>query len=260
MNTSQYQPVATPTYNFNASQSVPQPAAQPAQQTAQQILGTIFTLMSEQDEKLKKLCQEQLVLLQNPTIEPFNALVAQQYVRFTNFNLEILRRFFSIDPRLILFCYLFIRRLLKEQMDIELRSIAELNQKVILDPPDLARLTHLTTELQLQMRQLELYHAELQQLLGQNQTPPVIAALVIKKQPFPTVISKLKQLGDDQLTILLLTGAMPNFQIQSTCKATLLGDTATASSSKGKNFYFCFSNFFIIIIHLQLLYDNLILI
>eukprot|EP01113_Clastostelium_recurvatum_P039101 TRINITY_DN5930_c0_g1_i3.p1 TRINITY_DN5930_c0_g1~~TRINITY_DN5930_c0_g1_i3.p1 ORF type:complete len:634 (-),score=194.11 TRINITY_DN5930_c0_g1_i3:203-2104(-) len=174
--------------------------AQPAQQTAQQILGTIYTLMTEQEDKLKKMCTEQLELLRNPQMEPFNNLVAQQ-------------------------------RLLKEQMDIELRSLMELNQKVILDPPDLARMYLLTTELQLQMRQLELYHAELQQLLGQS-SAACIAALVIKKQPFPIVISKLKQLNDDQLTVYMLTGAYPNFQIMSSVKATLICDTHNPSSSK----------------------------
>eukprot|EP01112_Ceratiomyxa_fruticulosa_P021758 TRINITY_DN7779_c0_g1_i1.p1 TRINITY_DN7779_c0_g1~~TRINITY_DN7779_c0_g1_i1.p1 ORF type:complete len:658 (-),score=121.45 TRINITY_DN7779_c0_g1_i1:165-2138(-) len=177
------------------------PQSQPAQQTAQQILGTIYTLMTEQDDKLRKLCQEQQALLQNPQIEPFNAMVTQQ-------------------------------RVLKEQMDIELRALSELNQKVILDPPDLARMHLLNTELQVQMRQLELYHAELQQLLGQAPALPCIAALVIKKQPFPVVISKGKQLSEEQLTVNLLTGAQPNFQLVSAVRATLICDTHNPSNSK----------------------------
>lgn len=112
-------------------------------------------------------------------------------------------------------------------METELRALQHLNQQVILDPPDLARLMVLLQDLRIQMKQLELYHNELQQLLTPQPTPQPVAALVISKQPFPVVISKGKQLTEEQLTVRLLTGASPSSQAAPTAavKATLLCDT-----------------------------------
>lgn len=48
---------------------------------------------------------------------------------------------------------------------------------------------------------------ELQQLTQpQGSTPQVVAALVVRKQPFPVVITKGKQLSEGQLAVQLLTG------------------------------------------------------
>lgn len=59
----------------------------------------IYSLLTEQDEKLKKIHQEQAQLLQQPQLEVYNALSAQQ-------------------------------RTLKEQMDAEVRALTQLNQQV----------------------------------------------------------------------------------------------------------------------------------
>lgn len=174
----------------------PHPTPQPpqAQQTAQQILGTIYQLLMEQDEKLKKLHQDQLQFLQQPLPEPFNVLAATQ-------------------------------RSLREQMETEMRALVQLTQQVIMDPPDLARMMVLQQELRIQMKQLELYQAELQQLVQPQAPAQPIAALVIRKQPFPVVISKGKQLGEEQLSVQLLTGAFNSPSPVSPVKATLLCDT-----------------------------------
>lgn len=174
----------------------PHPTPQPpqAQQTAQQILGTIYQLLMEQDEKLKKLHQEQLQFLQQPIPDHFNALAASQ-------------------------------RTLREQMETEMRALVQLTQQVIMDPPDLARMMVLQQELRIQMKQLELYQAELQQLVQPQAPAQPIAALVLRKQPFPVVISKGKQLGEEQLSVQLLTGAFNSPAPVSPVKATLLCDT-----------------------------------
>eukprot|EP00026_Physarum_polycephalum_P002638 Phypoly_transcript_02646.p1 GENE.Phypoly_transcript_02646~~Phypoly_transcript_02646.p1 ORF type:complete len:603 (+),score=111.89 Phypoly_transcript_02646:163-1971(+) len=183
-----------------APQLPPQPVPQPiqAQQTAQQILGTIYSLLTEQDEKLKKIHHEQAQLLQQPQVEPYNALTAQQ-------------------------------RALKEQMDAEVRALTQLSQQVIMDPPDLARLVVLQQELRIQIKQLELYIMELQQLTQQG-GGQVVAALVVRKQPFPVVITKGKQLSEGQLAVQLLTGANPTVTSTGPVKATLLCESHNPST------------------------------
>jgi len=184
-----------------APQLPPQPVPQPvqAQQTAQQILGTIYSLLTEQDEKLKKIHHEQGQLLQQPQLDAYNALAGQQ-------------------------------RSLKEQMDAEVRALTQLSQQVIMDPPDLARLVVLQQELRIQIKQLELYCLELQQLTQPQGTAQVVAALVVRKQPFPVVITKGKQLSEGQLAVQLLTGAAPTVSSTGPVKATLLCDSHNPST------------------------------
>ncbi len=57
-----------------------------------------------------------------------------------------------------------------------------------------------------------------------------LASLVIIKQPFPLVISKAKQLGEDQFQVQLLTSSGVSVQQVSQVKASMLTDVA---SSKG---------------------------
>jgi len=192
---------STSSNNHTTPSLPPQPIPQPPQahQSAQQILATIYTLLHEQDEKLKRIATEQAQLLQQPQLDVYNGIAAQL-------------------------------RALREQMETELRALQHLNQQVILDPPDLARLMILLQDLRIQMKQLELYHNELQQLLQPQPTIQPIAALVICKQPFPVVITKGKQLGEEQLTVRLLTGASSQAVPAAAVKATLLSDTHSAPS------------------------------
>lgn len=48
---------------------------------------------------------------------------------------------------------------------------------------------------------------ELQQLTQPQASAQPVAALVVRKQPFPVVITKGKQLSEGQLSVQLLTGA-----------------------------------------------------
>lgn len=59
----------------------------------------IYSLLTEQDEKLKKVHHEQAQLLQQPQLDAYNALSTQQ-------------------------------RALKEQMDAEVRALTQLSQQV----------------------------------------------------------------------------------------------------------------------------------
>eukprot|EP01111_Echinosteliopsis_oligospora_P017924 TRINITY_DN7965_c0_g1_i1.p1 TRINITY_DN7965_c0_g1~~TRINITY_DN7965_c0_g1_i1.p1 ORF type:complete len:497 (-),score=139.14 TRINITY_DN7965_c0_g1_i1:105-1595(-) len=186
----------------SSPQLPPQPPPQPVQahQTSQQILGTIYSLLTEQDEKLKRIYQDQHALLQAPQLESYHAISALQ-------------------------------RSLRDQMDSEHKALLQLNCQVIMEPADLARMMILQQELRIQMKQLELYNQELNQLTQPptNLSQP-IAALVVRKQPFPVVITKGKQLSEGQLSVQLLTGAAPTVTPTGAAKATLLSDVHNPSS------------------------------
>lgn len=61
-----------------------------------------------------------------------------------------------------------------------------------------------------------------------------LATLVIVKQPFPTVISKNKQLPDEQLQVQLLTSSNLKVQSISQMKAVLLSDAAHGKGATSK--------------------------
>jgi hypothetical protein len=61
-----------------------------------------------------------------------------------------------------------------------------------------------------------------------------LATLVVLKQPFPTVISKNKQIPDDQLQVQLLTSSNLRVQSISQVKAVLLCDTSHGKGATSK--------------------------
>lgn len=97
----------------------------------------------------------------------------------------------------------------------------------------------LLQDLRIQQRQLELFQSELQQFMSSQDnskwyTSTAIfklkflcshAALVITKQPFPMVISKFKQLQEEQLVVQLLSGANVDFVSFGQVKAELICHT-----------------------------------
>eukprot|EP01133_Synstelium_polycarpum_P003844 gene3844-4438_t len=115
---------------------------------------------------------------------------------------------------------------LSNQMNTEMSALDATKKGMILDPTDLAKLFALKQDLQIQFKQLALLNQEVSLTLnpGTPQSKPNIA-LVLKTQPFPIVITKGKQLGENQLVVQILTGARSNFHINGPVKATLLCDS-----------------------------------
>lgn len=74
------------------------------------------------------------------------------------------------------------------------------------------------------------YVLELQQLTQPQSAAQVVAALVVRKQPFPVVITKGKQLSEGQLSVQLLTGAAPTVSPTAAAKATLLCESHNPST------------------------------
>jgi len=119
------------------------------------------------------------------------------------------------------------------QMEAQMKALFILPQQFLLSSPDIARVRILKSELHKQMKQLELYREELRNL-QENTSPSVpLAALVIIRQPFPTVIRKGKQFGEDQLTVQLLTGACNDLSMRGYNDVGLPHITATLLLDNG---------------------------
>ncbi len=63
------------------------------------------------------------------------------------------------------------QKTLKEHLESELKALQQLFDQVILEPPDLQRLFWLRQDLEVQLKQLELLIAELNQLVQPSPTP-----------------------------------------------------------------------------------------
>lgn len=93
----------------------------------------------------------------------------------------------------------------------------------VIDPALLARVTALRKQIEAQQKHVNVLAKELE--AGPQHIGAVcVAELLIIKDPFPMIITKGKQLDDDQLTVKLLTGTMPNYEGVSTVKASLALD------------------------------------
>jgi len=100
----------------------------------------------------------------------------------------------------------------------------QLYDHVVLEPPDLQKLFNLRSDLELQVKQMELLMSEIQTLV-QPAPNQCFASLVIIKQPFPFVISKNKQIHpEDMLQVQLITGATLQIQSFSPVRASLVVD------------------------------------
>lgn len=123
---------------------------------------------------------------------------------------------------------------LKGEIDDEVLVLYNLNQTTILDPSNIHSLYWLHSELHIQLRQLELFHAELQSLLAPG-SHNCFAAIVVIKQPFPEVVTKNKQLGNDALVVKLLSGSNTQFISVSPIQCILVSEQAvqTKATSDG---------------------------
>lgn len=121
---------------------------------------------------------------------------------------------------------------LKTEIDEEIIVLYNLNQTTILDAPNIHSLYWLHQELHIQLRQLELFHTELQSLLTPG-NHNCFAALVVLKQPFPDVITKNKQLGNDALVVKLLSGSNTQFISVSAVQCILVSEQAIPTKSAG---------------------------
>eukprot|EP01132_Coremiostelium_polycephalum_P005010 gene5010-6239_t len=174
----------------------------------QPILDTIYKLLSEQEQSLVQMIHEQSILLNrlpNPLDEN---------------TLQLLRNLSQKQVGI------------SNQMNTEMSALDATKKGMILEPTDLAKLFALKQDLHIQYKQLSLLHAEIQAILNpQHASTKPNVALVMKTQPFPVVISKGKQLGENQLVVQILTGARSNFHINGPVKATLICDSHPTSKN-----------------------------
>jgi EF-hand fold domain/STATa Immunoglobulin-like domain/SH2 domain/Dictyostelium STAT, coiled coil len=90
-------------------------------------------------------------------------------------------------------------------------QLTRLLNECVLAPSDVQEVLNVQNELQMELRQLELYKSELEALKrGDNAQPQCYAALVIVKQPFPKAVKKGAKVagsGEDSAVVRMLTGA-----------------------------------------------------
>lgn len=113
---------------------------------------------------------------------------------------------------------------LKQKLEEELQYLHKINRTYVLEPQDLHKYTFLRQELELQLQQLELFMRELQLLL-QPPAPRCIAALAILRQPFPMVITKSKELSEQNLQVQLFTGSAVDITNYGSVRASMIIDS-----------------------------------
>jgi hypothetical protein len=151
---------------------------------------------------------------------------------------------------------------LKQRLEEELQYLHKINRTYVLEPQDLHKYTFLRQELELQLQQLELFMRELQLLLQPpaprwypSPCMPLwclsccdrtvvlyvvvvrllrltlfwsfpgnysIAALAILKQPFPMVITKSKELSEQNLQVQLYTGSAVDITNYGSVRASMV--------------------------------------
>ena len=112
--------------------------------TSTQLINRMIQLHTEQEVVLKMMRQKQKNLFQNPTVEVYQQLSNEQ-------------------------------KELKEKLDYEIKSVNILFQQTLLQPGELHRVEYLKDQFQLQLKQLELYYYELEQLrLQRRATRPFV--------------------------------------------------------------------------------------
>jgi hypothetical protein len=160
--------------------------------SATKYISQINENLQQQKQKLELMKQQQRGVLNQSTPQAFVALETEQ-------------------------------KLLKNQIDEQLKALQQIYCKFLLSPQDLHSVYQLHSELQLQLKQLELLYVELQLLVNPSHIP-CFAALAIVRQPFPDVYSKGKQLSSDSLVVQLLTGTAINIKSFSNVRAVISHD------------------------------------
>lgn len=170
-----------------------------------QVLIDIQKYLIEQKERIEKLYhnQQQLLAMQPPKVEIYNSLLEEH-------------------------------KNLKSQIDNEFQALHQLYEQFVLEPPDLQRHNYLKQDLEVQRRQLDLLSQELGLLVQPVNPRPCLCSLVILKQPFPLVISKNKQLPEDQLQVQLITSSNVSIVSVSQVKASILSEVTQGKGSTAK--------------------------
>ena len=133
-----------PTPNINTLNIKPEAPPPPTTdvQTSTQLINRMIQLQTEQEQQLKKMREQQKQLFQNPSVELYQQLSNEQ-------------------------------KEIKEKLDYELKSVNVLLTQTLLQPGELHRVDYLKTEFNLQLKQLELYYYEIEQLrLQRRATKP----------------------------------------------------------------------------------------
>mmetsp|Transcript_19777 Transcript_19777/g.27602 ORF Transcript_19777/g.27602 Transcript_19777/m.27602 type:complete len:637 (+) Transcript_19777:181-2091(+) len=170
-----------------------------------QVLLDIQKYLIDQKDRIEKLYhnQQQLLLMPQPKVEIYNSLLEEH-------------------------------KNLKSQIDNEFQALHQLYDQFILEPPDLQRQNYLRQDLEVQRRQLDLLSQELSLLVQPVNPRPCLCSLVILKQPFPLVISKNKQLPEDQLQVQLITASNVAIASVSQVKASILSEVTQGKGSTSK--------------------------
>jgi hypothetical protein len=191
----------------------------PANAQAQQQLNKLHQVTLQTKEALEKMRSMQRPLMQRPEMQAFKVLDVEQ-------------------------------KALKTKLEAGLALLQHVNRSYSLEPPELHKHSFLKQELEVQLQQLDLYMRELQLLL-QPPAPRVyaaifcaalpnfsssIAALAIIKQPFPLVITKSKQLSEQNMQVKLLTGASMDPVSCSPVKASMVRLQIRARFSPSNSF------------------------
>lgn len=108
-----------------------------------------------------------------------------------------------------------------------IQQLEELLSSTLLSTNELYRVEFLETELRLQLKQLELYYAELQQLVGHAPTKPLVFLVVIQ-EPFPNVAYKGQTMTPGELKLRLLKGAAVQVKSLTPVKAAMIMDSHQA--------------------------------
>lgn len=167
---------------------------------SQQLLEKVQTYQNDQKTRIEKLFQNQKNFISLAQQSTNSQQISQQFQPLANEQKE-----------------------LKDHIESEIKALIECYDRVILEPPDLQKLLWLKQDLEIQLKQTELLMVELNRLLTPNSNA-ALACLVILKQPFPQVISKLKQIPEEQLQVQLLTASSIHIQSITQVKAALLCD------------------------------------
>lgn len=186
--------------HFNESPLIPFLGKNPQAISSQQMLNDIQKQQIEQKEKIEQIYAFQISLMQNPQAEPFKSLANDQFA-------------------------------LKSVIENELKILCQIFDNTILDPPDLQRYYHLKQDLEIQLRQLELLISEIQQLAQTSRNPQYLVSLVVIKQPFPLVITKGKQLTEEQLQVQLLKSSCLPIKSISPIQCAIVSDMNTKSTT-----------------------------
>lgn len=126
------------------------------------------------------------------------------------------------------------QRKLKEKLDGELQMLQRLLETCLMDPVIVQKMYMLRQDLSVQLYQLELLQQELQQFVQNIQNPSTLVRLVIVKQPFPFILNKNKQIGENDLQVQLLTGSNVQIQAVTPVRCALISDTTKQGAKETK--------------------------